>query len=292
MAPRKDRPELENQRSSPSDVNRPDSRDSQDHKTHVNDVSRSRSFDLEEWESGITRVRYNGFISTLTVNEREDLYQDVLQAVLSSALNAKCLLVFASFDPHRRLVCAAVKDYLNNRIVEIEDTFAGVHELIEILADNGTANRGAILAGLVSIGDRRINAIARAARHLLSSSDVKNFSGVHQPELRPSYVEFCLDWLIDLTQNDSKEYASDIAVTLMLMVVHDERGVVEELSGIEYAGLKKAEVLQTKTFESYYSEIRPILDYLQECDGFELMIGRVIEMWDEHQAKAKQLRKM
>lgn len=245
---------------------------------------------LVDWEKGITQAMYNILLATLSVKERESLYQEVLKQVLSGALATKSLLVFASFDPHRKLVCSAVTDYLANRNYNIEDEFAGVDELIEILAANGTANRGAILAGLVSVGDRRINAVARAARHLLSSYDVKNFAGVHLLEIRSSSVEFCLDWLIELNQRGSKEYVNNIACALMLMVVHDERGLIEDLSENEFVGFKKSKILQTKTFESYYSEIRPILDYLLRCDGFETIIGKVIEMWDEHQVNAKLLR--
>jgi len=75
----------------------------------------------------------------------------------------------------------------------------------------------------------------------------------------------------------------------MLMIVHDERGIIEDLSEIEYVKFRKSKILQTKTFESYYSEIRPILNYLQNCDGFESIIGKVIEMWGGHQAKARLL---
>ena len=244
-------------------------------------------FQREDWENGITQAMYNNFLSTLTVRDREVLYQDVFKAVLSDSLGIKCLLVFVVFDPHRKLVCAAVKDYLANQNPDIDDEYAAVHDLIELLAESGTANRGAILAALVSVGDRRINAIARASRHLLSSYDMRNFSVVNMLEIRSSSVEFCLDWLVELNQSGHKEYVNDIARALMLMVVHDERGVIEDLSEIEYVKFRKSKIVQTKTFESYYSEIRPILNYLQECDGFESIMGKVIKMWDGHQVKAR-----
>jgi hypothetical protein len=246
-------------------------------------------FQLEEWNRGITQAKYNDFVSALSVMDRESLYQDVLKTILSGLLGTKCLLVFAGFDPHRKLVSAAVKDYLANQNPDINDEYACVHDLIEVLAESRTANRGAILAGLVAVGDRKINALARASRHLLSSYDIRNFSAVHRQEIRSSSVEFCLDWLVELNQSEHKDHASDIAYSLMLMIVHDERGIIEDLSEIEYVKFRKSKTLKTKTFESYYSEIRPILNYLQKCDGFESIIGKVIEMWDGHQAKARLL---
>ena len=55
-------------------------------------------------------------------------------------------------------------------------------------------------------------------------------------------------------------------------------------------GFKKTKILKTKTFESYYDEIHPILNYLQQRNGFEAIIGKVIEIWDAHRGKARMLR--
>lgn len=290
MASTLDQPNLQYPKSSHPNVSHFSTHTVTARESTVDSSSDGALFQLEDWQNGITQTRYNDFISTLTVKDRESLYQDVLREVLSGPLDVKCLLVFAGFDPHRKLVCAAVKDYLANRKPDIEHEYAAVNDLIDVLADNSTANRGAILAGLVSVGDPRINSIARASRHLLSSDDIRSFSAVHMLEIRSSSVEFCLDWLIELNHRKQKEYANDIASALMLMVVHDERGVIEDLSEIEYVKFRKSKILQTKTFESYYCEIRPVLDYLHKCDGFESLIGKVIEMWDGHQVQARLLR--
>ena len=290
MASTLDQPDLQNPESSYPNVSHLRSHAVAVTESTVDSDSDGALLQLEDWKNGITQAMYNNFLSTLTVKDREAMYQDVLKAVLSDSLGIKCLLVFAVFDPHRKLVCAAVNDYLANQEPDIDDEYAGVHDLIEILAESGTANRGAILAALVSVGDSRINAIARASRHLLSSYDMRNFSVVNMPEIRSSSVEFCLDWLVELNQSEHKEYAKDIARALMLMVFHDERGVIEDISEIEYVKFRKSKILQTRTFESYYSEIRPILNYLQKCDGFESIIGKVIEMWDGHRVKARLLR--
>ena len=115
-------------------------------------------------------------------------------------------------------------------------------------------------------------------------------SRVQITKMRTSSVEFCLDWLTELNQSYCRDAVCDIASALMLMVVHDEQGVVEDLSEINYIGFKTTKVLQTQTFENYYSEIMPILTYLKKCDRFESAIAMVIELWDEHRAKAPLLR--
>ncbi|HIG39335.1 MAG: hypothetical protein ABGY96_09680 [bacterium] len=252
--------------------------------------SKSRHFKYQDWEDGVSRGKYYNFSTPLTVPERETLYNDVLEEVLSGSLPTKCLLVFVSFEPNSRLVCEATREYLINRNCDIGEEFAAVDDLVAVLGDCDTANRGAVLAGLLSLGDRRINAVVRAARQTLTASDVKNFSRVHLPELRSSTVEFCLDWLIELSQNYCKGEVYDIALALMLMVDNDETGEIEDISEIEYVGFKGTKILKTKTFESYCYEIHPILTYLQQRDGFEVIIGKVTEIWDAHRGKARVFR--
>ena len=249
-------------------------------------------FDLdnEDWGSGTTARLYKCYSVTLPLQDREQLYLQILEDVVKGKVGTTSLLAFAIFEPHMKIACKAVRDYLAYRTCNIEDEFAGVHEVVGILANIETANKGAVLAGLVSVGDRRINAVARAARHLLSADDVKSFSRVQNGQMRTSSVEFCLDWLTELNQHYCKDAVCNIASALMLMVVHDEQGVVEDLSEINYIGFKTTKVLQTQTFESYYSEILPILNYLKNCDRFESAISMVIELWDGHKAKARLLR--
>jgi len=83
---------------------------------------------------------------------------------------------------------------------------------------------------------------------------------------------------------------TDLGCALMLMVFHDELGLVEDLSEINYIGFKNNKVLQTKTFESYFSEIMPTLEYLKNFEGFETVIQAVIDAWQDHESKAAELR--
>ncbi len=255
-------------------------------------VHRIIHFDLnaEDWGSGATAVMYRCYLSALQLKSRELLYSRILENVVKGNVPTTSLLAFAIFEPHMKIVCKAVQDYLTHRNCDIEDEFAGVHEIVGVLANKHTANKGAVLAGLVAIGDRRVNAVARAARHLLSEADIKDFSRVQHIHMRSSSVEFYLDWLLELNQKFSREAVSDLACALMLMVVHDEFGEVEDVSEVNYVGFKMTTIRQTQPFESYYSEILPILKYLRQCDQFEPAISMVIEMWDGHKSKAAFLR--
>jgi hypothetical protein len=247
-------------------------------------------FDDEDWGASAASALYKSYAAAVSLKERQQLYARVLDDVVKGEVRTTALLAFAIFEPHMKITGKAVRDYLTYRICDIEDEFAGVHEVIGILANEDTVNKGAVLAGLVSVGDRRVNAVARAARHLLSATDIKSFSRVQMTTMRSSSVEFCLDWLLELNQQYCQDAVGDIASALMLMVVHDEHGVVEDRSEINYVGFKTTKILQTQSFESYYSEIMPILKHLKKCDRFDSAMTMVIELWDEHRAEAVALR--
>lgn len=247
-------------------------------------------FETESFSSGVTARCYRQAISEMPVGTREELYEEVLESVERRETAAKALVPFIVFELHPRIVARAVRDYLANRQCDISDEFAGVQEVVGIMAHDDTANKGAILAGLVSICDRRINAVARIARRLLSTSDVRDFSRVQSGVINASTVEFCLEWLVELSQNYCRYSVADLACALMLMVVHDEHGVVEDAREVNYVGFKKTTFRESKNFESYYAEILPILGYLKKCEGLEFQIAKVIDLWDAHQQKARALR--
>ncbi len=244
----------------------------------------------EDLAVGQTALLYREYLGNTDVPDRENLYLEVLNDVVQGVSSSASLLPFIVYEPNRKLVSKAVGDFLSHRNCNLDDEFAGVHEVVEILVGSHAANKGAILAGLVAVGDRRINAVARAARHLLTPEDIRSFSRYHINRIRSSSVEFCLDWLIELNQGTDRLVVADIGCALMLMVFHDELGFVEDLSEINYVGFKNTKVLQTKTFENYYSEIMPILKYLKGCEGFETIIQTVIDAWQDHEFKAAEMR--
>ena len=248
-------------------------------------------FSSEDWGAGPTACSYRHFVDSFDVTVREELYKSLLAEVDAGRAPPRSLLPFVILEPHRRISARAVQDYLRRRQCDVVDEFAGVREIVSIVGDPNTANPGAVLAGLVLICDRRINAIARTARRLLSPADIRDFSRVQRTTLHRCTVEFCLDWLVELSQNYCRQSVENVAYALMLMVVHDEHGVVEDESEIDYlVGFKSTRVRQFDSFEGYYLEVQPILKYLCQREGFESAITKVIELWESHRDDARRLR--
>lgn len=250
-------------------------------------------FQAEDLEEGPTANAYRALLEVSSITSREEIYEEMVANVTAGQVDAGSLLAFVIFEPHRRVAARAVRDFLALRRCNLADEFAGVREVMSLLADPNTANRGAVLAGLVLVCDRRINAIARTARGLLSSSDIRDFSRVQMTTVQRCTVEFCLDWLVELTQNYARGPVEDLACALMLMAVHDEHGVVEDEAEINYlVGFNSTRICKHENFESYYEEVRPIFNYLRRFDGFEMPISSVVDCWEAHNQKAPRLREL
>ncbi|MEM7364777.1 MAG: hypothetical protein AAF525_12195 [Pseudomonadota bacterium] len=246
--------------------------------------------DREDFGHGITAKLYRSYATNSRLSERRTLYGRLLGKVEQKLLEPMCLLPFVIFEPHRSLAADSVADYLRHRHCDVTDEFAGVHEIIGILANEFTVNKGAVLAGLVSVGDRRINAVARAARQLLKPIDIRDFARVQSNSIKSSSVEFCLDWLVELNQDCSRLAINDLSCAIQLMAIHDQVGAVEDVTENNYVGLGPTQVLQFKPFEGYFAEIKPILRYLASRDGFSEAIQNIIEVWESHREDAQDLR--
>jgi len=248
-------------------------------------------FRAEEWSTCETVQAYRELVQRLSTTSRESIYDEVLTNVKLRRINARSLFCFVVFEPHPRLVAKAVQDYLIYRQFDLADEFAGVREVVRALVNGHAVNRGAVLAGLVLIGDRRVNAIARSLRDSLSAADVRDFSRVQLTSIQGRAVEFCLDWLVELTKEFKRSAVEDLACGLNLMAIYDESGlVVGETENDSLVGLASTRDCTLEKFEDYYAEVTPILKYLQQFEGFESPVASIIECWDSHKEEARRLR--
>ena len=249
-------------------------------------------FRAEDWLEGETALAYSQALEYLPFTSREAIYDEVLASVKAHRIEAKALFCFIIFEPHRRLVAQAVQDYLVYRQCDLVDEFAGVEEVISAVVDGNTANRGAVLAGLVLMGDRRINALARSARRSLSLADIRDFSRVQLTAIQGNTVEFYVDWLIELTREFRRSAVEDLTCGLMLMALHDEKGMVTRETEVDHLVGFDSPRARLDIFERYYAEIAPILTYLQQFEGFDTPIASTIDCWESHKNEAQRLRTM
>lgn len=241
-------------------------------------------FQGESLHDGPTAVTYRRFVKACCVQDREAVYNAVVERIAHGDVKPSSLLAFAAFERYRLLVSRAARDYLRYRPYEIRDEFAGVDEILSIIVHEATKNRGALLAGLVSVGDRRVNAVARTVRSRLNKADIRDFSRVQHPRMLGLTVEFCLDWIAELRDTRDYQVVSDLACALMLMAVHDEHGVVELPANDEEIGFW-TRARTSLPFSTYYDSVKPLMMQLGTLAGFHNPMTNLMEIWDQHRHK-------
>ena len=78
-------------------------------------------FDFNDgnWGSGTTARLYKCYSVEVPLKDREQLYLQILEDVVKGEVHTTSLLAFAIFEPHMKIVCRAVRDYLAYRTCHI-----------------------------------------------------------------------------------------------------------------------------------------------------------------------------
>lgn len=226
---------------------------------------------------------YGFFVHETEVDEREAMLESIVTMVESGDLEPGGLLPLIRLEPHPSLVATLVIHYLRACNAGAGDEFAGVRELTYLVTEGLAANRGAVFAGLVRFGDRRITGAARAARGVLGVNDIREFARTHVAGLHAASIEFCLDWLLQLESTSGRSAFAHVASILTMMVVEDAQGIVIDTNNhVGPFGFRTVPEQVTKRFEDYLEEVMPVLRHIERTTQHPEVIENVIGMWREH----------
>jgi hypothetical protein len=217
-----------------------------------------------------------GFTSLAT---RQQRYREVLSEVKSNRMSVDSLIAFIKDEPHPALITVAVRDYLRLHPCEVGEEMAPVSRLCGFLKDPSTLNRGAVLAGLVLLGDRRVNTVLRTFRRDFNPAEIRSFSRVHGVAIKAETVIFYLDWLTELAGHDTPHCViADLCCGLMLMIVHDEYRLVEELEdSVGFSGSETRRV----PFAAFLTKTMPLFHSLVDrLPGSQMQ--QVMRLWNRH----------
>ena len=231
---------------------------------------KSLTYNLNQLDSDINNplldtveIIYAALTRELNSRQRKLFFSYIVQEVENQRTNASALLVFCRFEPDQHIVCQAVWSYLLNRKTTFEAPMLAVEELLSLLSDYSVNNRGALYAGLVCFGDRRVCAAARMIRHTISAEDAKGFSSAVTAPLHRATLDFCLYWLMDLLMEKDFEMAMHVAYALSSMVIKDDVMVVHDRE--HHFGpfaFRASQALPEVSWQSWLQEYAPVLKTL------------------------------
>ncbi len=208
---------------------------------------------------------------------------EALCAVNSGRAHADSLLPFIRFEENAQLAIKAVQNYMTRHPCHLDDEMRPLLTVHEILLDPSTRNRGAVLAGLVRMGDRRINAVTRSLLPQFSPNDIRNFTRVHATTIKAEAVYFYHDWLRMSSASGAPACViADLCCGLMLMVVYDEYRLVEE-SLDDPVGFRLDQRKDCRIpYATFLTRVMPRFKSLAELKGCEYHMKQVITLWERH----------
>ena len=229
-------------------------------------------------------------LKSVDKRQRKHFYRLLVTEISENRASPDLLLNFVRFEPNLKLVQQATRDYLTQKQCSALEEFDGVKQIVELFEQNQLSNTGAVLAGLLSMNDRRINAVIRTLRTRLSLADIREFSRIHPPELHAASIEFYLDWSLELQQKKESQRFNLVCSALKLMVLHDEYGSVFDYSEHACIGFKNSNPAFATRFEDYLSRIRPMLSALGKMATCRDIATSMVKAWEGHCAIAPALR--
>jgi hypothetical protein len=233
---------------------------------------------------------FRDFLQTSNIRQRKQLYQWVICKIKRNQVSAKHLLKFVRWEPNLKLVQRTTRDYLTLRNCAVLDEFEGVREIVELLENNQLEKPGAVVAGMLSIGDRRINAVVRMLRTRLSVTDIRELSRIHPPQLHGPSIEFYIDWLFELQMREDSQRFNWVCAALNLMVLHDEYGCVSEQADDSQIGLRQSKPLALISFEDYLPRLESSFKSLGSLGECHSATQAMITAWKDHAQIAQELR--
>lgn len=235
---------------------------------------------------------YNMFLEKCYAVEREKVFDSILEEVRAGRVKATALLPFIEFEAHRRIASAATREYVINHPSDPDDHFEAVRHVTSLINTDRTSNRGAVFAGLVLLGDRRINGVANSTRSLLTLQDIQHFSRTHLNYLTATTIEFYLEWLMRLNRRDTQQEFGILANGLNLMIIYDRSGeVIETQRNLgPYGFTHRSTILQRKPFEEYFRELRPTMEQIAARSPQPDIMNNVIRIRESYCHEAPTLR--
>ena len=237
---------------------------------------------LREWAKPGSKNEfgnYQDWAQTVKLSDRQTLVNKIANKIALGELVPRTLLVVIAGESHGAIIQLACSTYLKSVPCDVSDEFGAARDIMELVQENRAQNRGAVLAALVGLGDRRIHGCMRVLRRSLNTDEVRQFSRCVPPLMKANHIEFCLEWLIQAYHEKApRSMITSLTCSLMLVVVKDDSGIVEDAdAGVGFT--VPGDVVSISR-SALASDIVRRLHALKEGRDVDYEIDKVIHMWE------------
>lgn len=237
---------------------------------------------LSEHPHELNKYDFTQIIETTEVWERKATFHSLVDEIRNNKLAPETLIYFVRFEPNAKLAHRATSEFIRLKSCSISNEFAGVEQILDLYKNEELQNAGAVLAGLLCLGDRRVNALLRALRSEFSAETLQEFTRIHPAHLCSASIEFYFDWIFELQRKQDTTKLNAVCAAMTVMLFHDETGFVEDHSELTCVGFKFP-ALQRKSYLAYYDSIEPTLNKLRQVNLKDNPSVQVlISTWENH----------
>jgi len=237
-------------------------------------------------ERSTQTIVYRRFASELDVTSRDIVIEAVAQSVRAMNLNPEALITFIENDSSPMIVSKGIRFYLECSLSPLDNPLRPVSDIIELLQDPKTQNKGVILAGLVSFGDRRICAALRPHQEGLTIDTLRQFAvSVRDDRLHKATLDYCLFWLLSLlkqakTRPELKEHANLVASATIRLILHTSGQVEDRQFHFGCHGFKTYSETSPSTYVELVASVEPLLETIYGFDN--PTANKMVELFREH----------
>ncbi len=242
----------------------------------LNQNSSAQSFDT-------IRFVYEVYAEEFDVSVRKTLLESTIENVRTIKQDPATLLVFIHYEPDPEIVQLAVSAYLVHRRCSLDNPFLATQDILSFLTNRNVVNRGAVFAGLICFGDRRVCSAVRPIRDSISVAEAREISIAAMGPLHRVTAEFCLTWLLDLANRKQYEVLEHIASAVSSMVVSNTALKVRDTQfNFGPYGFASNQSLPEVTLGDLLAELAPIINLLaeQHIPALDEMLAKLNELTD------------
>ncbi|MBT4701338.1 MAG: hypothetical protein HOB79_09705 [Rhodospirillaceae bacterium] len=159
---------------------------------------------------------YQVFRVKIGRSERQNLHGAIQNQLLEGEISVNAMLPFVLEETDFSICSTAALDYASCRPLSDEDPMSGPGEVNDMILQDRPKCRPGLFAGLLLLGDVRVNRILWDTKDIFSESEIQQIAKCRSGFLYKTTIEFYLDWLESLRGDFRDRNFGSIASGLVL----------------------------------------------------------------------------
>jgi hypothetical protein len=208
---------------------------------------------------------------------------EMVSLVENDKVHPMVFLPFLVEDPSQQVASKAVIDFVSMSDYVNGELYAFT-ELRHLFQNKSLANRGAVLGGLVAMGDSQSIQFATGLRGQVDSEEVRVAAKVHTPFPQGKAIQFWLQWAKELVLSRKDEDQRNFGSAASALIIALNQTAAKQISEGDrnYPCHKSYEpILNMRTWnlEDYAKEIAADLYWVEAQEDAPSLFSDVLRTW-------------